>query len=438
VSGGATFILKTEITSDSKDLNRQTPEQWLSRYQCELNSVLITGGIDPFEDGLTGITTPCWTEPTGEFQWVSQDGLLPAQTNFNYVSAKKINQVNNMFEVVSTFEFSMAILCCDEPLLKVGDSVKIIIETDGSFRTYTTSSRFDFQTINLSPVNFSGGIAGNYNDTVKLQIDNNFFTNISAVNGVLQYNLSNIFFDMSYDFDQADVGETITFKTNNRQLLFTVDSIPTLIDASNIVLVSGITYNLTFTEFVVGDKITYDLLNNQSITNIKKLNNDFYILPSLEAITLNTNGEYIDFIDIKSNNQTGLSILVDANPAVTTQRFEVLNTVTSVTITNTTLLPIEISYIYCGDNNLTSPPRTIKNQRIRRYDKTYTNITDVELDFVESLIDIQNSEYGNALLIPDMGKSITYLNKYTITDVEEWSSEMNSEENYKVTIQMKE
>lgn len=344
---------------------------------------------------------------------------MPAFTGIKYVSTiKYFNPETQVEEIKPTFEFSMSINTCDETKIVVGDRVIIKIEIDGSFSAYNLGNSFEFQTVRLDNVFLSGFITEDLTDQIDLIIDNNYIESFSVNNGIIDYDNNDIIIQANYNYNQSDPGEKISFVTYNKQIKFIIDNVEYIEDLKNTISFGGYTFYINNNNNIFSmDKIYFDLLNEDSIDNIFKLNESFYTLNPSELIQLEIN-EFVEFIYFRFDE--GVAINIDGtNLNTNISHYDLNQIVGTITIRNDTTELKKIKNIYIGSNYLSKPLDSIKINLIDLPDYTKLYSFDVNLKMLNeiALTQFEINEYTNILLIPNIKKKLYKLGKYEIREI---------------------
>ncbi|MDO5623781.1 MAG: hypothetical protein Q4G71_03740 [Pseudomonadota bacterium] len=128
------------------------------RYLARMDYVRTLAGIVPKSDSSSGDAGGCWIDHGGTHWWVDADGYyLPAFTNEAYVSARRDTDTGKPY---STMEFGFGLVVACPERLRVGDEIRLRIESVDGERPYRVGDEAVIQTVGAGPAWLAGGVDG--------------------------------------------------------------------------------------------------------------------------------------------------------------------------------------------------------------------------------------------------------------------------------------
>lgn len=165
-AGGAVTdgdITWTPITStdlaESANANR---EIYFDRFRTQMQEVNSVAGVSPnFESAGTN-GDGCWQDdPSAQFWFESQDGLLPMFVDHDYHSSKLVIDEDGRPFAQSTMEFYVELQWGCPDKLKLGDQITITLEgVAGGAVTYQQGDEWDVSVAHADPLQLGGGQDG--------------------------------------------------------------------------------------------------------------------------------------------------------------------------------------------------------------------------------------------------------------------------------------
>lgn len=140
------------------------PQTWAQRYLAACNYVRALAGLLPKADaGLSPITgSDVWSDPGDAYYWVIQGTpYLPVFNNRYYHSCRRCcGATAGQTDIESTYEFGFAIqVGCPERLV-AGDTLTIVIVSEGGQGFYQVGDTYQIPLVMGGPLAFSGGVTG--------------------------------------------------------------------------------------------------------------------------------------------------------------------------------------------------------------------------------------------------------------------------------------
>jgi hypothetical protein len=200
---------------------KQYSASYLERYQSVVNTILLGVGIIPGRKGDSA--NGCWSEKADARYWRASNSYLPAYNNTVYHSAK----LNADDEVYSTEEFAFVIVCACSQHLKLGDTIIVTFDAQGTqVNTYQLEDKFSIPIIAAKDLELSGGIDGN--DTHTWKVDGSVMGQLpdySSIAGAeIPYNQNGLRFFIERGGIPFELGDQWTFSVEGGKFKWKKDS----------------------------------------------------------------------------------------------------------------------------------------------------------------------------------------------------------------------
>lgn len=259
-----------DINTDNEDFGFSgVVEQFVRRYQARADYILTLAEVLPDFDYASGEGNACWHDPGDIYWWEPKGtGYLPAFNNVQYASVKR----DADGEIYATHEFSFVfrVACIDD--LKLGDSVTITIDGDGSTIGYQIGDTLQMAVIAADSLDLGGGVTGSDEQTwsVKRSVDGPGTDYTQDIDTPALYDDGDVQFRLTPGGIADAIGDYWTFCVESGKFKWREDggawSADTDIGAT--ALSDGL--SLAFTEgacpsFVVGDTVSWDVLQPHAI-----------------------------------------------------------------------------------------------------------------------------------------------------------------------------